>query len=111
LPFFFVSPNQINAAIPSGVSNGIAIITFFGQGAVMAQSNVLVETVAPALFTANNNGQGAPLGQAVTLHADGSKTTVYLAMGTAVGNYTPAPINLGGAGDQSVVQVYGTGIR
>ena len=111
LPFFFVSPGQINAAIPSGVSNGIALITFSNQGTVVGQSNVMVAAVAPALFTANDNGQGVPIGVVITDHADGSQTSSFLTEGSTPGNYTAKPISLGASGDQSVLQVYGTGIR
>lgn len=111
LPFFFVSPNQINAAIPGGLSSGIAIITFSNQGTQVAGSNVLVASVAPGVFTANQNGKGVPIGVVVTNHANGTQSSVNVYQGSSVGNYTPAPIDLGGSSDQSVLVVYGTGIR
>ena len=64
----------------------------------------------------NQNGQGVPLGIVTTNSSSGSQTSesqtiapVY--QGSAVGSYMPASIGLGASGDQSVLVVYGTGIR
>jgi len=111
VPFYFVSPTQINAAIPPGLSNGVAIITISNQGTVVGGANVIVNSVAPSLFTANQNGQGAPIGVVETMNASGSETSESVYQGPSVGNYTPAPIKLAGQGGQSVLVVYGTGIR
>jgi uncharacterized protein (TIGR03437 family) len=109
--FFFVSPGQINAAIPSGLNTGAAVITISSQGTVVAQSDVTLSAVAPALFTANQNGEGVPLGVVVTAHSDGSQSSANVFQGNTVGSYTPASINLSGSEDQSVLELYGTGIR
>jgi uncharacterized protein (TIGR03437 family) len=111
VPFIYVSPTQINAAIPPGLSNGVAIITISIQGTVVGGANVIVNTVAPSLFTANKNGQGAPVGVVVTANASGAESSQSTYEGKSVGNYTPAPINLGQTGEQSVLVLYGTGIR
>jgi len=111
VPFFFVSPTQINAAIPPGLSKGVAIITISNQGAVVGEANVIVNSVGPSLFTANQNGQGAPIGVVVTVHPDGSRSSENTYQGNSLGSYTPAPISVGGSGNQSVLVLYGTGIR
>jgi uncharacterized protein (TIGR03437 family) len=108
---FFVSPGQINGVIPTGLSSGATFIKISSQGKVVAQSDVALAAIGPALFTANQNGQGVPVGVVVTAQPDGTQTTAYTYQGTAVGNYTPAPINLGGPEDSSALVLYGTGIR
>jgi uncharacterized protein (TIGR03437 family) len=111
LPFIFVSPGQINAVIPTGLIAGGAEITISSQGKVVAQSDVTLATVAPAIFTANQTGKGVPIAVVVTAQPDGSQSTVDVFQGNAVGSYTAAPINLGASGDNSVLVLYGTGIR
>jgi uncharacterized protein (TIGR03437 family) len=111
IPFIFVSPGQINAAIPTGLSAGGAVITISSKGTVVAQSDVTLATVAPAIFTANQNGKGVPIAVVTTAQPNGSESTVDVFQGSAVGSYTPAPINLGGSGDSSALVLYGTGIR
>jgi len=107
----YVSPGQINAVLPSGLANGPAVITIFSQGTAVAQSNFTLYTVAPAIYTANQNGKGAPVGVVVTAQPDGTQTTAYTFQGTAAGNYIPEPINLGAPQDSSALVLYGTGIR
>jgi uncharacterized protein (TIGR03437 family) len=108
--FYYVSPTQINAAIPAGLANGPAVITISSEGTVIAHSYPTLGPVAPSLFTANENGQGAPLGIAVTLHPGGTQTYVNLYQGTYPG-FTPTPIVFGGTGTQTSLVLYGTGIR
>lgn len=111
VPLFFVSPEQINAALPPGLGSGVAIITLSNQGTVVNEANVIVNAVGPSLFTANQNGMGAPIGVVVTAHSDHSQNSVNTYQGNSVGSYTPAAISLGADTDQSVLELYGTGIR
>ena len=80
---------------------------------MVAQSDVTLASVAPTLFTANQNGQGVPIGLVVTAQGNGSLVTSYAStfQGNAVGSYAPVPIQLGGAGTETVLELYGTGIR
>src|SRR5262249_36271869 len=60
-PLFFVSPNQANYQIPSGLASGTiaTIVTAAGDG-VVSQGQLQVYTEAPGLFTANASGSGGP---------------------------------------------------
>jgi len=111
LLLFYVSPTQINATLPPGLASGPAVINITSNGAVVAQSNITLAREAPGIFTANQTGQGVPIAQVVTVHSDGSRATTVTFQGNSVGNYTPLPINLGTSTDQSVLVLYGTGIR
>ncbi|HLK47072.1 MAG TPA: hypothetical protein VKT49_02995 [Bryobacteraceae bacterium] len=53
----YVSPEQINFVLPSGMADGAATITL-SNGASQLTGAVQANAVAPALFTANMNGQG-----------------------------------------------------
>jgi uncharacterized protein (TIGR03437 family) len=111
LLLLYVSPTQINAAVPSGLANGVAVVNITNQGTLVSQANVVLHTVAPALFTANQTGSGVPVGTVATANGSGSLSYQNVVQGSGVGNYTPAPINLGGASDSSVLVLYGSGIR
>jgi uncharacterized protein (TIGR03437 family) len=67
---------------------------------------------AAGIFTANMTGQGPYAGQVIYAHADGSQTVANAATFNSGSNaFAPNPINLGDAGDQVYLVLYGTGIR
>ncbi len=53
----YVSPEQINFVMPSGMADGPTTITLSDGGAMLTGSTQ-TQAIAPALFTANMNGQG-----------------------------------------------------
>ena len=54
----YVSPTQINCLVPSGTADGAATTNIVNGTGNVQSGTVQIETVAPALFTANGNGQG-----------------------------------------------------
>jgi len=88
-PLFYVSPFQVNYAVPAGTTNGTATIT-------VTSSDGTVSTGANAL----------------TVHSDMSQSLQPVAQCDSSGrNCVPAPIDLGSSSDQVFLQLYGTGIR
>jgi hypothetical protein len=86
------------------------VITLSGSGNITTVINIAGS--AAGVFTANMTGQGPYAGQVVYTHADGSQTVANAAVFNSGSNtFTPNPINLGGAGDQVYLVLYGTGIR
>ncbi|HYP08569.1 MAG TPA: FG-GAP-like repeat-containing protein, partial [Bryobacteraceae bacterium] len=71
-PLFFVSPGQINIQIPDAAA-GEADLEVIGGNGVVAGGTVTIVTVAPGVFTANGNGQGAPLGAIIVVRSDGTQ--------------------------------------
>jgi len=108
-PLFFASPGQINCQIPAGTATGTATVRVFRQGRVVARGQARIEPVAPALFTANADGKGAPAAVALRIAADGSQTQLPVFHCAAA--CTPAPIDLGAESDQVILLLFGTGIR
>ncbi|HKQ79054.1 MAG TPA: Ig-like domain-containing protein, partial [Blastocatellia bacterium] len=103
---FFVSPSQINYLIPPGTPAGVAsIIVTSGDGAVSAGS-APIAAVAPALFTASGDGQGALASQLLRIKADGQLIYEPLAQGIVT-----RPIDFGEQSDQLFLILYLTGIR
>ena len=110
LPLFYVSPNQINILLPEGVPLGNASLTLCSAEVPVASFAVVVDPIAPALFTANSNGAGAPAGQFLRLE-NGSQTEGALAQ---CSENQPCVTNVidWGANDAEVYLVlYGTGFR
>src|SRR5262249_49785505 len=70
---FFVSPGQTNYLVPQGTANGPALVTALRNGTPVAQGTVMIDTVAPGLFSANADGSGVPA--AVLLRVRGGVST------------------------------------
>jgi uncharacterized protein (TIGR03437 family) len=110
-PLFFVSPGQINAEIPPGLSNGAALLTVT-SGSNISESTLTLSAVAPALFAANADGIGVAAARAVTARADNSQLfdATHQCTGGA-GTCVGKPISLGSATDVVALELFGTGIR
>ncbi len=108
---FFVAPGQINYLIPAGTANGAATITVRRNGVDTAQGTATIETVAPALFAANANGQG--VAAAVVLRRRGGVDTFepVAQFNSTTSRFEPLPIDLGPETDTVVLVAFGTGFR
>jgi uncharacterized protein (TIGR03437 family) len=72
LPLVYVSPEQINAQVPSGLKDGDYALTIHWLGQPDVTGTLTVARDAPALFQ-NSNDQNLPL--AFATHQDGSAVT------------------------------------
>ena len=108
-PLIFVSDLQINFQIPPGTATGPATITVQRTGRAPLTGQIQVEDVAPGLFTANQQGSGAPNARYLRVAEDGTRAPeMPLFEGQ---NPQPLPIDLGPPGDQIFLLLAGTGIR
>lgn len=96
-PLFFVSPGQINLLVPQGTLTGNAVIEV-EFGSTVSRGSVSLVGMAPAIFTSNAQGTGAP---AAVATKDG---VVY----TSVGNPDGAPV---GIDPLDYLVLFGTGFR
>jgi uncharacterized protein (TIGR03437 family) len=101
----FSSPTQVNFVMPPSTATGRATVTIGG-----AVGDVLVEAVAPGVFSANANGKGVAAATAVRVKADGSQAAVPVFQCVS-GSCAATPIDLGADSDQVYVSLYGSGIR
>ncbi|HKQ78305.1 MAG TPA: BACON domain-containing carbohydrate-binding protein, partial [Blastocatellia bacterium] len=108
-PLFFVSSGQVNYLIPSGVTAGSANVTIRSGAGAVSGGNIRIMAVAPGLFSANSNGQG--VAAAVALRARGAMQTFEPIARFDGTKFVSAPIDLGPAGDQIFLLLFGTGIR
>ncbi|MEO6724719.1 MAG: hypothetical protein ABIP14_05405, partial [Blastocatellia bacterium] len=108
-PLFFVAPSQINYLIPAGTASGAAIISVKRSGIVVAQGTIQIESTSPGIFTANASGTGVPA--AVALRVVGSTQTFESIYSIPMGQPVATPIDLGPAGNDVYLILYGTGVR
>ncbi len=111
-PLYFVSPYQINYQIPVGTMDGETKVVVAYRGEVISTGTMTVSSMAPALFTANSDGQGAPAAYVTRVMADNSQVTEAVAQyDAAQKKFMPAPINLGPPEEQVFLTLFGSGIR
>jgi uncharacterized protein (TIGR03437 family) len=102
ISLLYVSPNQVNCIIPSGAAAGTGTITLTSSSSTFT-GTVMIETVAPGLFTAPQNGHGPAAAQAVNNqgYVNTSQCTT-----PASCSLTPIDVNA-----YPYLTLYGTGIR
>ncbi|MDP8978954.1 MAG: hypothetical protein M3O35_00025 [Acidobacteriota bacterium] len=100
-PIYFISPKQINFLIPSGCALGAAVVTVASSGTNTGRGGVLIDSLAPALFSITGSGAGTALGASVLSHPDGSQTVAPLTQ----------PVDLGQPGDVAALVLYASGLR
>jgi uncharacterized protein (TIGR03437 family) len=113
-PFFcivsFVSFRQINLVLPPGLTAGVATVTVANSTGKSASMDVTIGSVAPALFTADSSGSGAPGANALIIAADGSSVTAPEYSCVIPVTCLPAAVSLA-TRTQVYLTLYGTGIR
>ena len=108
---FFVSPGQINLLLPTRTAPGVARIEVKGaDGAVRAGGDVIVRAVAPAIFTANTNGQGVPVAAALRRTAAGQDNLEAVAR-LEQSSFQPAPLQFGPASERLFLILFLSGAR
>ncbi|HWC95417.1 MAG TPA: IPT/TIG domain-containing protein [Candidatus Sulfopaludibacter sp.] len=70
-PIYYVSPTQISAIVPYGVTGGIAQVQVVNDGTASNAVSMFIGMTAPGIFTVPPGG----LGYGATLHQDGSLVT------------------------------------
>ncbi len=110
-PLFFVSPTQINYALPEGTSPGTASVAVLNGSGVVAQGLLAVSDIAPSLFTADASGTGAPAGNLLRVKPTGQQIYESLVrFDAAMNKLVPATIRRNSE-DQLFLVLYGTGLR
>ena len=111
-PLFFVSPNQINYQMPSGVAPGAVSVAVISSSNVVSFGTTKVATVAPGLFTANSSGNGLAAAVVFRIKANGAQSYEPVTrFDAATAQMIAVPIDLGAADDQVFLLLYGTGVR
>ena len=109
---FFVSAGQVNFLIPEGTPTGAApIVITSGDGAI-SSGIVQVSAIAPAVFSADARGTGAPAAVLLRVKPDGLQVAEPITQFDPVSNrFLFRPIVFGGAGERLFLVLYLCGIR
>ncbi|HLJ48573.1 MAG TPA: alkaline phosphatase family protein [Bryobacteraceae bacterium] len=110
-PLFFVSPDQVNYAIPSGTARGPATVSIARAGQQVAAGRAMIGAVAPALFNANGQGFGPAAAELLRVAPDGAQSYSLTYRCLDGGQCAPLPIDMAPGSDQLFLILYGTGIR
>ncbi len=102
---YAVTPSQVNFYIPNNAAPGIATVTIGEQS-----GGVLIDTVAPGLYSADSTGTGVAAAGAAIYSASGTVTPENLLTCSSSG-CSPVPLEFGGPEDLLIVTLYGTGLR
>ncbi len=109
---FFVSPGQLNIALPVGAAEGAATLTVTNGGGQSFSTTINIRAVVPGIFNANANGQGVAAAQLLRIKADGSQIYDPVArFDMTLNQWLPLPIVFGPESDQTFLVLYGTGWR
>jgi uncharacterized protein (TIGR03437 family) len=112
VPLFHVSPGQVNLLVPAELALGPATLLLSRGGSLRAAGLLSLTDVAPALFTANATGQGAPAAILLRLSAGGVATYESTSRyDTALQSFVPRPILFGPETEALYLVLFGTGIR
>lgn len=107
----YVSPTQINFAIPEELADGAFLLTINSPNGTQG-GTVKVSRVQPSIFSMNSDGQGVIAASVVRVKADGSQQYESVAqLDTATNRMIPKPIDLGSAAERVFLEIYLTGIR
>ncbi len=111
-PLFFVSPEQINYQIPSGIANGPATVLVTNQQGATSSGDVMIETTAPGLFSANADGQGVAAATVLRFRAEGAQVYEPVSVfDQTLKRFVARPLDFGPPGDQLFLILFGTGLR
>jgi len=110
-PLLFSSAGQVNYVAPSGMKTGPAWLTITSGDGTVSQGVILVENVAPGIYSANSNGQGVAAADVITQHADQSQTITQSYTCAGSGGCVAQPINLAPAAGAVYLELFGTGLR
>lgn len=114
-PLFFVSPQQINFLVPSGVAPGAATVAVLRLNEEIGRGLMQVASVAPGLFSANSSGQGPALGFLLSVPQSGQPSYEPLAEFDKTQNrFVTRPLQLNRVTQQAETRyfvLFGTGVR
>jgi len=110
VPLVFVSPTQINLAVPDGAAAGAATFTVAGPAGSQV-FHASIQPVAPALFSMNGSGTGVAAATALQIQAgDPQVRSAVPVFQCAPSGCVSIPITLG-VDTPVYLSLYGTGIR
>lgn len=110
-PLFYVSPGQVNYLIPAGTAMGAAIVTIQSGDGTISTGGLQIQTLAPAIFTANGNGRGVPAALIIRVRGNQVLYEEIKKFDQDLNRFIPKPIELGPDGDRVFLSLYVSGLH
>jgi len=108
----YASASQVNYLVPASVAPGHFDVAVRDGDRVAAHGLLELDRVAPALFSANADGQGVAAAQILRVKSGGAQTYEAVAQFDIGQNkFVAAPIDFGDPSDRLFLLLYGTGFR
>lgn len=109
-PLFYVSPNQINFLAPLDLPIGAGTLEILREGANGISIPVVTEWQAPALFSANATGSGAPAGYYMRVLGERQERGEFVNCPNER-DCAPVPIHSPDPAEEVYLVLFGTGFR
>ncbi len=112
-PLFYAGVGQVNCLVPVGTVEGYAAIIVKVNNVITGSGAVKINAVAPALFTANQDGSGAASAILQLVNETNSTFSGNLAEPdpNSTGRFRPVAIDVEQNVEKIYLLLYGTGIR
>jgi uncharacterized protein (TIGR03437 family) len=112
-PLYLASASRIDVVVPADVAPGsVAALRVIQGSSLVAAGSMLVQNVAPGIFTENGRGSGPPRGWAVRVEGgDGGETVLPLGQCGSNSECEPLELDLGSAGARVTLTLLATGAR
>jgi uncharacterized protein (TIGR03437 family) len=95
----YVSPTQVNFILPNNVSPADLVEVVVNNNGTISRGRVMVQNVAPGIFTTTGDGNGRALARCGKVNPDGSIT------------FTDPPCSVGTEASPNIIRIFGTGWR
>jgi uncharacterized protein (TIGR03437 family) len=115
-PLLYASPKQLNFIIPAGVAPSVnqfdlaAVVATSGDGSV-STGEIFISPAAPAVFTMESLGSGAPSSYLVRIKNGGNRIESPITRDRTTGALAFNPIDLGDGSEEVFLVMFLTGIR
>ncbi|MCC6264489.1 MAG: hypothetical protein IT169_13000 [Bryobacterales bacterium] len=110
MPLFYVSPGQVNFLVPVEAPNGGGFLSVIRDDKGGPPHSVTIESTAPALFTTNADGKGAPSGYVIRALGERQERDE-IAYCPEGGPCTPLPLISTDLNEDVFLILFGTGFR
>ncbi|HYE72841.1 MAG TPA: hypothetical protein VEF04_05900, partial [Blastocatellia bacterium] len=110
-PLYYVSPTQINFAIPSDSAAGFGAIIVTSNGQVVNSGPVRILPTAPGIFSADSTGSGLAAALVQRIIGENSTFEPVVQYNSSNQTFSPIPIDLGSETELVYLNLFGTGIR
>lgn len=104
------SDKRINFVVPKETAPGLAMVSVLNGSQLVAAGNMLADSVAPALYSADGSGAGVAQATQTRTAADGTvaESPIYRCAGSAC---TASPVDVGDPNFQVALNLTASGVR